>query len=409
MTGALPGWRRWAVALSVLSVMSCSSMHPVPQEAPLIEEILASHPGLAQVASSPEKFRLQITLGLMETGADGGPRLRQHGYRLGAEYFYPASSIKLFAAIAALEHLANLRRETGLPLNADTPLIFHPLFPGETLEDQDPSHLADGKITVGHEIRKLFLVSDNEAYNRLYELVGQDRLEASLRRAGLDQGQIVHRLSERRTAEENRSSPRIDFAPESSSPYTQSARNSAPSTPPPAVPGLEIGKAYWAEGELIHRPFDFSTKNRFPLAELQRGLCMVTQPQADCGGPGFSLGEEDRELLLESLHLFPGQSTDPAFDALEYPDHWVKFLLPGLKRVVPKERLRIYNKIGRAYGFSTENSWVLDTETGRSFFLAATLYTNENHTLNDDDYQYEPFADDFLANLGEAVARHLWE
>ncbi|MCH9649722.1 MAG: class A beta-lactamase-related serine hydrolase [Deltaproteobacteria bacterium] len=375
----------------------------------MIEEILHSHPGLRQVASNPEKFRLQIVLGLLENGSDGQARLQQHGYRLGAEYFYPASSVKLFAAIAALEHLEVLRRESGFPLSTETPLTFHPLFPGETMEDQDPSHLANGKITVGQEIRKLFLVSDNEAFNRLYELVGQDRLAASLRRAGLGEARIVHRLSERRTVEENRSTPRIDFAPSAASSYTQEARISAPLAAPVQVFGLEVGKRFWAEGELIHHPFDFSTKNHFPLADLQRGLCMVTQPRADCVGDGFSLREVDHNFLLEPLHLFPGQSTDPVFNSREYPDHWVKFLLPGLARVIPKERLRIYNKIGRAYGFSTENSWVVDTETGRSFFLAATLYTNENSTLNDDDYQYEPFADDFLADLGEAVARHLWE
>ena len=38
---------------------------------------------------------------------------------------------------------------------------------------------------VRHEIRKIFLVSDNEAFNRLYELVGPDGIAASLARAGI--------------------------------------------------------------------------------------------------------------------------------------------------------------------------------------------------------------------------------
>jgi hypothetical protein len=36
----------------------------------------------------------------------------------------------------------------------------------------------------------------------------------------------------------------------------------------------------------------------------------------------------------------------------------MQFFLPGLSRVRPKGALRIYNKVGRAYGFTVENSWV---------------------------------------------------
>ena len=57
---------------------------------------------------------------------------------------------------------------------------------GGTYEEADESNLEGGRITVRHEIRKLFLVSDNRAFNRLYELVGRDRLAASLERSGRD-------------------------------------------------------------------------------------------------------------------------------------------------------------------------------------------------------------------------------
>ena len=49
-----------------------------------------------------------------------------------------------------------------------------------------------------------------------------------------------------------------------------------------------------------------------------------------------------------------------------------------------------------------------DRETGRWFFLAATLYTNPDGVLNDDRYEYQEVALPFLADLAEAVARHLW-
>ncbi len=144
------------------------------------------------------------------------------------------------------------------------------------------------------------------------------------------------------------------------------------------------------------------------MAALQRGLCMVVRPDVDCGGPGFALTDEDRALLLEAMSQLPRESANPAYDPAEYPDDYGKFLLPGLERVVEKDRLRISNKIGQAYGFTTENAWVVDRDTGRGFFLAATLYTNADGVLNDDNYEYETVALPFMADLGEAAGRWVW-
>ena len=380
-------------------------MTPTPS-ADLVREVLASHPGLRPVVDRAAEHRLQVVVGLVGEGAGGRPVLVQHGFRLGAEYVYPASTVKLFAAVAALERLAELRRETGLPLDLDTPLVVHPLFADEEIEDADPSNLAGGRITVRHEVRKLFLVSDNRAFNRLYELVGQDRLAASLARAGLEGARIVHRLDESRSEADNRRFPGIDFAGPGFR-HTLPERESPPLPPAPPLPGLTAGHAHLAGGELVPEPFDFSAKNRFPLAELQRGLCMVVRPDVDCGGPGFVLSPDDRAVLLEAMRQLPRESANPLYDPADYPDAYVKFVLPGLRRVAA-DRLEVYDKTGQAYGFTTENAYVVDRATGRAFFLAATLYTNADGVLNDDRYEYAETAFPFLADLGEAVARRLW-
>jgi hypothetical protein len=108
------------------------------------------------------------------------------------------------------------------------------------------------------------------------------------------------------------------------------------------------------------------------------------------------------------MSQLPRDSANPVYDPAEFPDAYAKFVLPGLRRVLPAGRFEIYDKTGQAYGFTTENAWVVDRATGRSFFLAATLYTNADGVLNDDRYEYEEVAEPFLADLGEAVARWLW-
>lgn len=64
-------------------------------------------------------------------------------------------------------------------------------------EVEDPSNVtgaAPGTITVAHEIRKLFLVSDNRSFNRLFDLVGRTALNRLLWDAGLASARLFHRL-----------------------------------------------------------------------------------------------------------------------------------------------------------------------------------------------------------------------
>ena len=88
---------------------------------PVLDRALRAHPGLQQVLDNAEKYRLQVVLGLIEVGPEGTPVLRQETFRSGAEYFYPASTVKLFAAVAAAQKIATLRQMTGYPIDLDTP------------------------------------------------------------------------------------------------------------------------------------------------------------------------------------------------------------------------------------------------------------------------------------------------
>jgi hypothetical protein len=403
-----------ATAVAALALGACVSPLARSTALPDPAAILAAHPELRTVAADPARHRLQVVLGTIVERAGSRPRLVQRAYRAGEEYLYPASTVKLLGAVAALERLEELRRETGLPIDADTALVYHPLFAGEQLEDRDPTHLADGRLTVRHLIRQVFLVSDNEAFNKLYELVGQDRLARTAERAGLRGVRIVHRLSEPRSAEENLRSPRIDLVGHGSTDeprfsHTLPERTAQPLARSRRGPaGLRIGTAFFEDDERVVGPMSFAAKNRFPLAELQRALCMVARPDADCGGPGFRLSADDRALLLEAMGQLLAESDDPVYDPAQHRDEDVEFLLPGLRRVVPAERLRVHGKSGQAYGFTLDNAWVVNTADGRSFFLAAALYTNADGVLNDDLYDYDTVALPFLADLGEAVARALW-
>ena len=115
--------------------------------------------------------------------------------------------------------------------------------------------------------------------------------------------------------------------------------------------------------------------------------------------------EPDKVFVVKALGELPRESTNPRYDPAKVPDHSCKFILRGVRKVIPAEHVRIYEKIGRAYGFSVENAYVEDARTGRGFFLAIVLYTNPDGVLNDDQYAYAELADPFLDGVGEVVAR----
>lgn len=405
---------RWPLLLAALSI-ACQapgdgSNSPVGDHPLEIRALLASSPErFGEILASADEHRLQILVAEVDEEAPGGPRLLRASFQAGPEYFYPASSIKTCAAIASLVRLAELRA-AGHEVHRGTPLRLHPLFEGEALEEEDVSHIAGGTITVGHEIRKLSIVSDNRAYNRLYDFLGQEELNRRMWSAGLGSTRLIHRLSIARTPEQNRRTRRIELLPEMGPPVEIGEQTSQLGLENSDLSGILLGNAHIAGGERIEAPFSFMDKNFMSLTDLQDMLVMLVRPDVNLGKRGFPrLEPEDRAFLLEAMAELPRESTDPLYDPEKYPDDYVKFLLPGLARVVPAEGLRITNKVGLAYGFTIENAHVVDQASGREFFLAAVLYTNPDGVVNDGVYAYDEVAFPFWANLGEVVARTLWE
>ena len=74
----------------------------------------------------------------------------------------------------------------------------------------------------------------------------------------------------------------------------------------------------------------------------------------------------------------------------------------GDAKAIP-DNIRIFNKVGDAYGFLTDAAYVVDLENGVEFILAATVYTNANETFNDNQYEYDDTSLPFLRELGQAI------
>lgn len=429
------------IVVSFLLMSGCLEMDPAPQNPvrELAPELADAGTTVHRALARAEAYRLQILVSEVVEPPAGRPRLRRWGFRTGAEYFYPASSIKLCAAVSALQEIERLEQEHGITGLVDAPLEIAPLFPGDALQSEDPGHLAHGRITVAHEIRKLALVSDNQAFNRLFDLVGHERLNRSMHALGLPSVVIQHRLSDPRDIPDPKASAAMVFhLPEGPAGHRPGIRSVTipPRTsrwsPTNSGTGLRVGTAYLrtrrvpAGGttipgprpdpadpeptfERVPQPMDFTTRNGISLLDLQHLLVKLVRPDIPLPGARLDLSEDHRRLLIDALTRYPRESSDPRYSPAEYPDEYCKFLLPGVRRVLPDtepgRRVEITGKIGRAYGFTIENSCLRNPTNGRTVFVTVAIHTNDDGVLNDDRYEYGTVADPFMADLGEWVAR----
>lgn len=404
-----------AALLCLVAALPQSPAQPGPASAPTpaaanaaksdvaprdLAAILRSEPACAAVLDRAKEHRLQVVLAEFVDPLAKQPKLRKS--RLGdpQQYYYPASAIKLCAAVGALLALQDAAaRDPSVTL--DAPVVIAPRFAGDKRIDADASDVDGGPLTFRHLLRKLVLVSDNAAHNHCVELLGQDGVNRRMWEAGFASAQLWHRLSEARTRDENQQTREVRVG-ETVFP----AREAGIALSNAGWTELDVGSAWMQGGERIDGPMSFAQKNAMSLDDLQDVLVAVMRPDVVLGKRGFpDLSRAHRRFLVQALGELPRESQNPKYDPAKTPDHACKFVLRGVRDVVPAEKVRVYDKIGRAYGFSTENAYVVDGRDGRSFFLAITLYTNADGVLNDDRYGYEEVADPFLDAAGRAIAR----
>ena len=118
----------------------------------------------------------------------------------------------------------------------------------------------------------------------------------------------------------------------------------------------------------------------------------------------FRLTEDDYRLLYRCMSELPVESAHPFYDRKDFPPAYVKFLLYGADssaRMIPS--VRIFNKVGWAYGFLTDNAYIVDFDKKVEFMLSATIYVNKDDIQNDDTYEYDQVGLPFLKKLGRVI------
>ncbi|MCX8481466.1 MAG: serine hydrolase, partial [Sediminibacterium sp.] len=313
-------------------------------------------------------------------------------------YFYPASTVKMPLAFLALEKLNDLhinglnKASTMLTLESKNANIAPTYF---------NARACDGRPTIEEYIKEIFLVSDNDAYNRLYEFLGQETIQKKLNEKGYPDVAIRHRLNEARTAEQNKYTNEIKFIDSIGNKiYIQQEQYS---NAPMPIYNEFVGNGYYKNDSIIYQPLNFSNKNRIYLSDLHHMLKSVIFDNVTSKEKKFNLTNDDRTFLLKYMHLDPTKSICPNYDTVNYWANYCKFLYYGSQKTKPDSNIIIFNKVGDAYGFLTDVAYIIDTNKKIEFMLSATIYCNEDGILNDDKYDYDTIGFPFLQKLGQLI------
>ena len=176
-------------------------------DSPLINEILKNFkPEFPNIFSAPDQYKLQIIYTQVNRDRNNVPELETYTYRLKPrEYFYPASTIKFPIAVLAMEKLNRIEN-----IDEYTPLNILTELPGIERVIKDKTSKTD-LPSIAHFIHKLFVASDNDASNQLYEFLGSDYLNQRLWDLGYIETNIRHHLDILFSEKQNRYTSPFQF------------------------------------------------------------------------------------------------------------------------------------------------------------------------------------------------------
>lgn len=355
-------------------------------------------PLLQNVLNNPDTFHYQLIYTQINRDKNNVPHFTHYYLHADKEqYFNPASTVKLPVALCALEKLNELQVKG---LNSNTTMLTDSSYSGQIKVYKD-SLAENGLPSVAQYIKEIFLVSDNDAYNRLYEFVGQQILNEKLTQKGYAGTRITRRFMPM-TEEENRHTNTIRFVEGDRLIFQQ----------PPAVSTMPfdfskkhlVGKAYMNRHDsLINQPMDFTTHNVFQLEDLQAMLQSVLFPESVSPRRRFKLTDAEYRLLYQYMSELPYESKFPHYDTTEYFASYTKFFMFKANRAYPPPYIRIFNKPGWSYGFLTDAAYIVDFKNNIEFMISANIYTNSDGVLNDDKYEYDSIGYPFFKETGDII------
>ena len=351
---------------------------------------------LKEIINEKEDYEIQILLTKIDqynSKVDFQEYKYQHDDN---KYFYPASTIKLPIVVLTLKKINELRSKgSEITLKSKITLNYK--------DDYSEFVIRDSITSFQNLIADVFLVSDNSASNILIDFIGYNYFNHEMENGGFDKTYLNHKFNPDPYVNSTWQISDLDNNIISSINDNQKIIKANEKTN-----GLEKGERRYFKGEILDESLNFSEKNRSSITDMHNLIKYIFYPEIFDSTNTFNLNVEDYDFLRYWMSRFTYEDIGEKFIGDEkFFETYNKFFIHGDEQSVSNEQIRVYNKIGQAYGTSIDNGLIKNYQDNVEFILTATIYTNKNKVINDNLYEYDDLAVPFLAKLSRAIYNEL--
>ena len=347
---------------------------------------------LKEIIKEKEDYEIQVLLTKINH-YNSQVNFQEYKYQLDDnKYFYPASTIKLPIVVLALKKINELRSK-GSEITLKSKIILN------YKDDYSELVIRDSITSFQNLIADVFLVSDNSASNILIDFIGYNYFNDEMKNAGFYKTYLNHKFNPDPYVNSKWQISDLDNNIISSLNDNQKIIKADDNTS-----GLDKGERRYLKGEILDESLNFSEKNRSSITDMHNLIKYIFYPDIFDSTNTFNLNVEDYDFLRYWMSRFTYEDIGEKFIGDEkFFETYNKFFIHGDEQSLSNEQIRVYNKIGQAYGTSIDNGLIKNYQDNIEFILTATIYTNKNKVINDNLYEYDDIAVPFLAKLSRAI------
>jgi len=382
--------KQFVCLISAIILFGCSL------ETNPIKSSLRKNDFLKEIIKDKEDYEIQVLLTKIDQNNNKAD-FQEYKYQLDDnKYFYPASTIKLPIVVLALKKINELRSK-GSEITLKSKIILN------YRDNFSELIIRDSITSFQNLIADVFLVSDNSASNILIDFIGYNYFNDEMKNADFDKTYLNHKFNPDPYVNSTWQISDLDNNLISSLNDNQKMIKADDKTI-----GLEKGERRYFKGEILDESLNFSEKNRSSITDMHNLIKYIFYPEIFDSTNTFNLNVEDYDFLRYWMSRFTYEDIGEKFMGDEkFFETYNKFFIHGDEQSVSNEQIRVYNKIGQAYGTSIDNGFIKNYQDNIEFILTATIYTNKNKVINDNLYEYEDIAIPFLAKLSRAIYNEL--
>ncbi|MBX7093361.1 MAG: class A beta-lactamase-related serine hydrolase [Flavobacteriales bacterium] len=410
--------------------------------------IKKSMPQYKKVFRKHKDYRLELIVTRIDRDQTNHPvKLTRYHYGDSSTYFYPASTVKLPVAIFTMEKIWSLYKgATTESLIEFSPVkfcndhvyennyhLYQRLTESETLrqladrlhipvqflKSVNPGLPVDTLIAANSSIRisaqksplsfrdllsSMLVYSDNESFNKLFDVVGIDYINQRLQECNFSSSRIVRRLMYCPDTSRFIGPDFRILTSDSSSVLLKERSRGRVMAENLELKGTVVGKKHMEGEAVLKGGRDFSNHNFVSLSDLHEMMIRLVFHDMLPKNEQFRMGKFEQRFLLRLLGNHPREITRMRTNQYDYlEDGYTNFLLNGDSKDPIPNRYRIINIAGWANGFTTDVAYVMDMQSNTEFFISARIYTNKNKVIGDDTYEYSTIARPFMQAFGQSV------